>query len=160
MKITQAKIDEILTVLAETPKRFTAVTQQLTTEQIHTAPDNNSWSISYILAHLRACVDVWVKDIDIMLTQDTPTIRQLSPRTYLRKTNYPELSYGPSFQIFCQQRDALLQKLHALSFADWACDAEIKGRQHTVFSHMRRLALHEAVHCEQIEALQNDYTKH
>jgi hypothetical protein len=151
MKITQENIDEVLQLLAETPERITAVAQTLTPEQLHAKPDPKTWSINDILAHLRACVDVWVKDIDAMLAQDSPTLRHISPRTYLLKTNYPALDFEPSFQLFIEQRKALLEKLNGLDFADWSRDAEIKGRQHTVFSQARRLAMHEAAHCEQIE---------
>jgi hypothetical protein len=40
-----------------------------------------------------------------------------------------------------------------LDFADWSRDAEIKDRPHTVFNQARRLAMHEAAHCEQIEMM-------
>lgn len=153
MKITHAEVEKVLRLLEASPKRITAVTQHLTSTQLHTKPDPNAWSANDILAHLRACVDVWTKDIDVMLTQDSPKMRHLSPRTYMRRTNYPNLEFGPSFQIFCSQRAELLEKLSGLAFASWSRDAEIKGRQHTVFTHARRLALHEAVHCDQIEAL-------
>lgn len=153
MGITQSGIEDVLRLLIETPKRITAVTQTLTPEQHRDKPDAKSWSINDILAHLRACADVWSQDIEAMLTQDSPTLRHISPRTYLRKTNYPDLEFGPSFQVFCDQRAELLAKLNNLPFADWARDARIKGRQHTVFSQARRLALHEASHCEQVETI-------
>lgn len=152
MEVTHTGIAEMLKLLAETPERITAVTQYLTSAQLYTKPDPKSWSINDILAHLRACADVWGQDIDAMLAQNTPTLRYLSPRTYLRKTNYASLEFGPSFQIFCEQRTELLKTLHNLTFAEWARDAKIKGRQHTVFSHVRRTALHESGHCEQIES--------
>ena len=157
MEITQNGIAEIIQLLAETPERITAVTQNLAPEQLRTKPEpgSKSWSINEILAHLRACVDVWPKEIDVMLTQESPTLSYLSPRTHMRKTDYHKLDFAPSYQLFCAQREELLQKLNSLTFADWARAAEIKGRQHTVFSHARRLALHEVGHCEQIETLAN-----
>ena len=109
MKITQTGIEKALKLLAETPERLTAVAQTLTPEQHREKQDEKSWSINDILAHLRACADVWSQDIDAMLTQDSPTLRHISPRTYLRKTNYPDLEFGPSFQVFCDQRAELLQ---------------------------------------------------
>ncbi|MCB8978328.1 MAG: DinB family protein [Ardenticatenaceae bacterium] len=153
MGITQTEIEEVLHMLAETPERITAVAQTLSPTQLQIKPDAEAWSVNEILAHLRACVDVWSKDIDAMLTQDSPTLRYLSPRTYMRKTNYATLEFAPSFQIFCVQREALLKKLHTLTLAEWARDAEIKGRRNTVFSHVRRMARHESGHCDQIESL-------
>ena len=51
------------------------------------------------------------------------------------------------------QRKNLLNVLNNLSFEDWSCAAIIKHREHTVFSETRRMALHEDVHCQQIEEL-------
>lgn len=153
MKMTQAEIEDVLHLLAKTPERITAVIQTLAPAQLHARPDSNAWSINEILAHLRACADVWGKDIDAMLAEDSPTLRHISPRTYLHKTNYLTLEFAASFQMFTEQRRTLLVKLHSLSQPQWARSAEIKGRRHTVFSQARRLALHEAGHYEQIESL-------
>lgn len=153
MEMTQHEIDEIVRLLTRTPERITAVAQTLTPAQLHTKANAQTWSANDILAHLRACVDVWGEDIDAMLAHNSPTLRHLSPRTYLRQTNYAALDFGPSFQMFCEQRAELLTKLHSLPLADWSRDAQIKERRHTVFSHARRMALHEAAHCEQIESL-------
>ena len=125
MDITQTEIEEVLHILAETPERITAVAQTRSTAQLQTKPDAKEWSVNEILAHLRACVDVWSKDIDAMITQDSPKLRYLSPRTYMRKTNYATLEFAPSFQIFCVQREALLKKLHNLTLAEWARNAEV-----------------------------------
>jgi len=43
--------------------------------------------------------------------------------------------------------------LKRLSVEDWSRAAIIKGREHTVFTQVRRMAMHENVHCEQIESL-------
>lgn len=153
MEMTQHDIDEIVRLLARTPERLTAVAHTRPPTQLQTGPDAETWSANDILAHLRACADVWGQHIEAMLTQPTPTLRHLSPRTYLRQTNYSTLDFGPSFQIFCEQRTELLKKLHSLPLADWSRDAQIKERRHTVFSHARRMALHEVAHCEQIESL-------
>ncbi len=37
------------------------------------------WSAKDILAHLRTCADVWGKHIVIMMMQDHPTLRYISP---------------------------------------------------------------------------------
>lgn len=153
MEATQNQIEEILEILAETPERFALASKQLTEAQLQIQLDPNAWSVNEILAHLRACVDVWGKDIDDMLAQDTPKLRYLSPRTWMRKTNYAELAFGVSFPIFAEQRKAFLEKLNALDFDNWTRDAVIKDRIHTVFTHTRRMALHEQGHWEQIEEL-------
>ena len=88
-----------------------------------------------------------------MLTQDCPTQPHLSPRTWIRKTDYLKLAFRDSLQAYSAQRKALLSTLNSLALDDWSRPATIKGRRHTVFTQARRMALHEAVHCDQIEAL-------
>lgn len=155
MKATQTEIKEILKILSETPKRFAVASKHRAKAQHQNQPDQSGWSVNEILWHLRSCVDVWGKDIDEMLIQDTPKLRYLSPRTWMRKTNYAELAFGDSLSIFVEQREAFLKQLKALEFDDWSRGAVIKDRIHTVFTHTRRMALHEQGHWDQIEELIN-----
>jgi len=153
MKATMAEIEEALQRLTETPGRIATATEAMTAGQLQHRPDAKTWSANDILAHLRACADVWGETIESMLQEDEPTLRHISPRTYMRKTDYPQLLFEESFQAFVKQRDDLLQTLIGLEFADWSRGALIKDRRHTVFTQARRMALHEATHNEQLEAL-------
>jgi hypothetical protein len=120
---------------------------------LHFKPDEKSWSANDILAHLRACADVWGKSIMAMLAEDHPTLRYVSPRSWIRKTDYPELAFHASFQAFTQQRNELLKALKPLTNEDWSRAAMINGREQTVFSYAQRITQHENEHYEQIEAL-------
>ncbi len=153
MKITRQEIDTVLQLLAETPHRIEVSTAALASAQLAHKADAQSWSADEILAHLRACVDVWVGTMDRMLTEEQPTLRHLSPRSYLRKTDYVDLPFAESWAIFVAERAALLERLQPLTLEQWARSAMIQERQHTVFSQARRLALHEEGHCGQIEEL-------
>lgn len=156
MKVTQTKIEEILSILAETPEWILAACNGLTNDQLLSKPHQKAWSVNEVLAHLRACVDIWEKDIHVMLEEDTPRVRYISPRTYIRRTNYPQLNFWVSFHAFAQERDAFLKVLRGLAFDDWSRDAVIKDRVHTVYSQARRMALHERDHLDQIEAILNE----
>jgi len=156
MTINHNDIENILRMLAETPERILASSQDLSEEVLTVRPDPSSWSPNEVLIHLRACVDVWEKEIDAMLTQETPTLRYISPRTWIRKTDYPKLLFGHSFEIFGKQRKALLMKLKILDLGDWSRGAIIKERKQTVYSHSLRMANHESDHCDQIEAILNN----
>jgi hypothetical protein len=102
---------------------------------------------------LRASADVRGKSIHIMLTQDHPTLRYISPRSYIKKTNYLELAFPESFQAYKKQRNELLNTLKQISIEDWSRSAIIKDRPETVFSYTLYLTQHETAHCEQIEEL-------
>jgi uncharacterized damage-inducible protein DinB len=153
MKVTPKEIENVLGLLVETPGRITSAVESLDDERLHLRPEARTWSANDTLAHLRACADVWGETIATMLQEDEPTLKRVSPRTWLKKTDYLELPFQESFRDFVDQRRALLQMLRDLTFNDWKRRALIKDRQHTVFSQARRMALHEMTHCEQLEAL-------
>jgi len=92
-----------------------------------------------------------------ILTQDRPTLRYISPRTWIKKTNYTDLEFGASFRAFTDQRQDLLQLLRALPHEDWLRAAIVKAAtkhcEETVFSYAQRMAQHEAGHCEQVERI-------
>ncbi len=153
MEITPSEIEKILALLAENLRRIAAASEGMEDARLHWRPDEKSWSANDILAHLRACMDVWGKSVGRMLTEENGTQTHISPRSWIRKTNYLALGFRESLQEFAQQRTDFLHLLESLAFADWSRSAVIQGRQHTVFSQARRMALHESEHCEQIETI-------
>ena len=157
MKATATEIEEALRLLAETPRRIAEATGTRSDDQLHQRPDRESWSANDVLAHLRACADVWNETIALMLREDEPALKDISPRDWLKKTNYLELPFRESFQSFVDQRRELLETLYDLEFTQWSRGAMIKGRRHTIFSQTRRMALHEVTHNEQVEALLNQF---
>ena len=54
-------IAQNLTLLAATPARLTDLTAGLTPAQLLTPPAPDVWSARDVLAHLRACADMWVR---------------------------------------------------------------------------------------------------
>jgi hypothetical protein len=156
MKATPATIEEVTRLLSDTPRRIAAASNELDNDQLHSRPDKKTWSANDILAHLRACADVWGETIEAMLMEDEPVLKHLSPRTWLRKTDYLELPFRESFQRFIERRTVLLNTLKGLDPGAWSRGAIIKDRHHTIFSQARRLALHESTHCEQLETVCKD----
>lgn len=146
-----------LTTLEATPRRIATAADGLENARLHFKLDKNDWSANDLLAHLRACADVWGGSMAQMIAQDHPTLRYVSPRTWIRKTNYPTLEFHPSLLAFTAQRETLVRSLKTLSIPDWSRGAAFTGttlgREETVFRYARRMALHELTHCEQMEAL-------
>ena len=153
MNITPDEIERYLSLLSNTSRRLLKATQGFDDLRLQYKIDNKAWSVNDILAHLRSCADVWGGSIEAMLAQDKPTLPYHHPRQWIKKTNYPNLLFDESFQAFRVQRKNLLNVLNNLSFEDWSCSAIIKRREHTVYSQTRRMALHEDIHCQQIEEL-------
>ena len=152
-------IEEILTVLEETPRRIAAVTAGLTPAQLHTSPNEGEWSANEVLAHLRACADVWGNCIAAILAEDRPTLRAVDPRTWIKETDYLELEFGPSLRSFTTQRADLLAVLEPLPPEAWSRAATVTGAgkvlERTVRFYAQWLARHERPHIKQIERIVN-----
>jgi DinB family protein len=157
MKVSPAETQNVLRLLAATPRRIASLSRRVEIDELHFRPHPDAWSANDVLAHLRACADVWGKSIIAMITQDHPTLRYVSPRSWIRKTDYPGAEFRASLQAFTHQRRELLRALKGLATKDWSRSATFtattRGREQTVLSYACRIAEHESKHCDQIEAV-------
>jgi hypothetical protein len=145
---------QVLTRLAETPQRLAALTAGLDPALLRASPAPDEWSANEVLAHLRACADVWGGYMMRILAEDRPAFRAVSPRTWIKQTDYPALAFRPSFLAFTTQRVELLAVLEPLPAAGWirASTVTTVGRvlTPTVLSYAERLAIHERDHVKQV----------
>ncbi len=152
-------IEQVLTLLAGTPPRIAALSAGLAPAQLHTTPNHDEWSANDVLAHLRACADVWGNCIVAMIAEDTPTLRAVNPRTWIMKTDYLELEFRPSLRAFARQRADLLAVLEPLPPEGWSHAATVRGAGkvlvRTVLFYAQWLARHERPHIKQIERIVN-----
>ena len=151
-------VEQILTMLRETPQRIATLTADLTPAQLHAAPAQGEWSANDVLAHLRACADVWGDCMATIIAEDAPAYRAVSPRTYIRETDYPEQPFHPSLRAFRTQRAELVRVLEQLAPEEWARAATVKapaGRvyEYSVHYYARRLARHERGHLKQFDKI-------
>lgn len=148
------QVDQVLSVLAETPERIQELTAAATEAQLHAAPTPGEWSVNEILAHLRSCSDMWGGAIEAIIASDHPTIRAVNPVTWIKRTDYLELDFAPSFKAYRGQREHLLAVLRGLGERDWSRSATVLGGgkplERTVHSYADRLARHERSHWKQV----------
>ncbi len=146
--------EQILSILRDTPERLYALTRELTEAQLHAAPEPGEWSVTDIAAHLRSCADVWGQAIETIAMTEHPTIRAVSPTTWIKSTDYRELAFASSWQAFGTQRDHLLALLGQLPGQGWSRSATVLGGgrplELTVHSYAHRLARHERTHWKQV----------
>ncbi len=146
---------QVLLLLPQTPERIDTLTTGLSVSKLHTAPDDSGWSPNDVLAHLRPCADVWGGCILRIIAEDRPKLRAVSPRTWIKRTMYPELEFGPSLRSFAEQRAQLTlgacgvaaRSLDTCGEGDWSG----QGLERTVLSYAEGLATHESLHVRQIE---------
>jgi hypothetical protein len=74
-------IEQVLTILGESPARIAELTAGLAPSKLHANPEPGEWSANDVLAHLRSCADVWGDYMRRILAEDQPAIRAVSPRT-------------------------------------------------------------------------------
>jgi hypothetical protein len=149
-------VETILAILKETPSRLGALAAELSPAQLRTAPEPGEWSATEVLAHLRACSDVWGDNyIMTILTQDKPTIKAMNPNRWIRNTDYLEQEFQALLGPFTKQRKKLLEVLKQLQPQNWWRTATLTGAgkplQQTLISHADGLARHERAHLNQIE---------
>jgi hypothetical protein len=146
-------------MLAEAPPRIATLTAGLTPAQLLAGPNHGEWSANEVLAQMRACADMWGDCIVEMIVQDRPTLRAVNPRTWIKKTDYLEQQFQPSFQAFATQRADLLAVLEPLPAEGWSRAATITGAgkvlERTVMSYARWLARHERSYLKQIQRIVN-----
>ncbi len=150
-------VEQVLALLAETPPRIAALTAGLTPAQLRTSPTHGGWSANDVLAHLRACADVWGNCIVVMIAEDTPTLRAVNPTTWIKTTDYLELEFQPSLGSFATQRADLLAVLDPLPHEGWSRAATVTGAgkviERTVLFYAQWLARHERQHVKQVEGI-------
>ena len=149
--------EQVLSLLAETPPRLEALTAGLAPAQLRAAPNDVEWSANDVLAHLRACADVWGSCIATIIAEERPILRAINPRTWITQTDYRELEFRPSLHSFAAQRADLLAVLEPLPPEVWSRAATVTGAgkalERTVLSYARWLAEHERPHVKQIARL-------
>jgi hypothetical protein len=146
--------EQILSILRDTPDRLRSLTGDLTQTSLRAAPEPGEWSVVEIAAHLRSCADVWGRAIETIAVTGHPTIRAISPTTWVKSTDYRELDFAASLRAFSKQRDQLLALLEDLPGQGWSRSATVVGGgrplELTVHSYANRLARHERTHWRQV----------
>lgn len=147
--------ERVLSRLRATPGRIAALTAGLPPARLHNAPAPDEWSVNDVLAHLRACADVWGDCMRTILAEDHPTIRAINPQAWIERTDYRDLAFQQSFAAFARQRAELLAILEALPAEGWARTATVTGAgaplRRTVLDYGVRMARHERAHVTHLE---------
>lgn len=147
-------VEQMLTMLGETTSRIAEAVARAAPGRLRVNPTPDEWSANEVLAHLRACADVWGGCIDTILVEDEPTIRAVNPRRWIRSTDYITQDFRESLRAFTGQRADLLSVLRPLAPEDWSRCATITGAgkplERSVFDYAEWLARHERPHIRQI----------
>jgi hypothetical protein len=154
MTSTSPTIEQMMASLREAPAQIAALSEGLTAAQLRAAPAEGEWSMVWVLAHLRACADMWGEAMMRIIAEDRPAFQAVNPRAWIKKTEYPRLEFAPSFAAFCGQRRELLSVLEGLPPEGWARTATVRvwgaTYERSALDYAERLARHERSHVRQI----------
>jgi len=158
MKLESEATSRILELLTHAPLRVEKATRGAQTTRLCLRSDVEPWSVSDILAHLRACADVWGGSIIAMIMRDNPTMPYVSPRTWMKKPMYVEQEFNAALESFAKERQKLVKALAELDETGWLRRASFSGvsdrqRDQPVVSYADRIVNHEQPHLDQIESL-------
>jgi len=150
------KLDTIEQIqkLEQTLHSIEAVQSRLTPKQLTIASLNRGRTPIEILAHVRSCADIWSYSIyAILATKEEPILAQINTHQWTASLGYTKHPFTPSFQIFRINRLELLSVLRAVTEDSWQKTAIIGDRQHSVYSQVKRMTLHEVSHCKELESI-------
>lgn len=152
-------VEQILTLLVATPERISALIAALSPTQVHTSANSGEWSVHEVLAHLRACADVWGNCMETIIAEERPVLRAVNPLTWIKQTDYLTQAFQSSLHAFTMQRTELLAVLSPLPPEGWQRSATVTGAgkvlERTVLFYGDWLARHERQHIKQIERIVN-----
>ncbi|HQY30200.1 MAG TPA: DinB family protein [Thermomicrobiales bacterium] len=155
MSRSRLDVDDLLDLLNGAPGRIADLAAGCTPDQLRCRPAPDDWSANDVLAHLRACADVWGGRMELIVAEDHPTIRAINPTTWILQTDYPDLAFAESLAAFTSQRKTLLPFLRSLTPAQWERTCRLVGAgaplEHSVHGYADALARHERTHIKQIQ---------
>ena len=156
-KADELSCDEVMALLRQNASQLAEFTEGVPLNRLHAAPGAGEWSPNDVLAHIRACGDVWGGNITRIVEEEHATFPGMSPRTWMKRTDYLERAFDEGLQAFAAQRRALLTTLGALPPEGWQRAATVTsyGQSHerTLRSYASQLARHERTHVRQIERI-------
>lgn len=145
-------VDQVMALLEATPPRISELTSRLSAKQLQ-VPSDGEWSANDVLAHLRACADVWGGCI-VSIIDGAQTLRAVNPLAWIGSTDYRSQDFTRSLRSFARQRTKLLEALTRTSHASWLRAVRVTGagaplRRDALF-YGRWMAGHERAHIKQI----------
>jgi hypothetical protein len=145
-------VDQVIGLLEATAPRIDELTAGLKPTQLQ-LPSEGDWSANDVLAHLRACADVWGGCM-ISIIEGENALRAVNPLTWIEKTDYRSLDFTRSLRSFARQRAELLDALRPAPRADWLRTVTVTGAgaplKRDALFYGRWMAGHERAHLKQI----------
>jgi hypothetical protein len=118
-------------------------------EALRDGPDG--WNIVYIVCHLRDYERIVAERIQLILSQDRPTLADMNNAELIARNRYAEQSLEATLADLARRRGALLELLEGLSDEQWLRSGVHPAQgAGTVLDIAVNAALHDIDHIEQL----------
>ncbi len=144
-----ANAPEILQIVREIPESFRK-----------RRPSPEKWSAHEHACHLAEIHPMFFERLDLMLAQETPTIKPYFPDVDDAPDILLNIDLNVALEKFANDRKILIEKLQKLSPEQWRRTANHEQyAQYSIFIMFRHLSLHDYLHIYRIEELllKNDW---
>jgi len=151
---TDANIQEVLRLLAETPAKLESLSKGLTDKQLQQSLGAGERSFIEALAHIINCEAITAEAIYLALLVKEPVLSGIHPERDLGKLlRFDQLPFADLLAYFKTRRTVLLHVLESLTDDKWSrCVREPgKERKESVYWRARGQALHELEHLLDLE---------
>lgn len=142
---------ELLDVYRATPQTLRALVQGVDEERARERPDEDSWSIVEVVAHLADAEANAYERVRRMLAEDNPTFEGYDEQEWARARNYRAMHFGTALRRFEEHRAAQIGLLEQLDSDGWERPARHNQLGAiTVSSITAHMTAHDAIHLAQI----------
>jgi len=152
---TDANIQEVLRLLAETPATLESLSKGLTDEQLQQSLGAGERSFTEALAHIINCEAITADAIYLALLVKEPLLAGIhAERDLGRLLRFDQLPFADLLTYFKTRRTVLLHVLESLTDDKWSRSIRESGKQRkeSVYWRARGQALHELEHVLDLEA--------
>ena len=143
---------EVIAQLARGPATLRAVVADVPPADLTRRPRPEKWSAHEHACHLALVEPLWAARLGRILAEDVPTIVSYEPDTDEPPDRLLAMDLGTALDAYERDRAALLERLEALTPADWGRRAvNTAHTRYSVFLMCRHAALHDMLHAYRVE---------
>lgn len=146
--------EQLIAALERAPGIVIPLVRQAHPATVKRRPPSGKWSIHEHACHLAEVHPLFFQRLDLMLSEDNPTIRSYDPGRDDPQDALLQIDLDSALRRFKHDRDRLVERLRQLRSEDWTRTARHEEyNSYSVFTMFRHLALHDFFHAYRIEEL-------
>ncbi|MDZ4339549.1 MAG: DinB family protein [candidate division NC10 bacterium] len=146
--------EQLIAALERAPGIVIPLVRQADPAIVKRRPPSGKWSIHEHACHLAEVHPLFFQRLDLMLSEDNPTIRSYDPGRDDPQDALLGIDLDSALHRFTHDRNRLVERLRQLRPDDWTRTARHEEyNSYSVFTMFRHAALHDFFHAYRIEEL-------